>query len=118
MDKMKQIIENGLPNAWKDEMTIQGFKPYEDHVTTEQIIKFCERLEFTEDLYKGVRASNNKGTSPTLLRRRATPTTLRKSRRNPQDEETRTTETANAIAIATANSMGLTPVTTLGSARC
>ena len=30
MDEMKQIIENGLPNAWKDEMTIQGFEPYED----------------------------------------------------------------------------------------
>jgi len=47
-DDIKDLLEHGIPNAWKKEMTRQGFDPIEN--TTTQFVEFCERMEVTESI--------------------------------------------------------------------
>ena len=47
-EELLDILEFSIPATWQKAMVLQGFNPIES--TIESFIKFCERLEFTEDL--------------------------------------------------------------------
>lgn len=49
-DEILDILEHAIPSSWQNAMTLQGFNP-QDH-TVDEFVEFCERLEFTEDVYE------------------------------------------------------------------
>ena len=56
--ELKDIIHNGLPNSWKNEMIRQGFDPLLR--TMDELVLFCERQEATTSAPSEVaRAPNN-----------------------------------------------------------
>ena len=48
-DEVLEHLEFAIPNSWQKQMVLQGFNTLEH--TMEEFIEFCERLEFSEDIY-------------------------------------------------------------------
>ena len=46
-DELVDILEFGTPNKWQSEMVHLGF---DSAVASSQLVEFCERLEFDEDV--------------------------------------------------------------------
>jgi hypothetical protein len=50
-DELMDIIEVSIPISWQRQLLLQGFDINEQSL--QELIEFCERLEVTEDLFKG-----------------------------------------------------------------
>ena len=50
-EEIVDILEFGTPNKWQYEMVCMGFDSAT--ATSQELVEFCERLEFTEDLSNG-----------------------------------------------------------------
>lgn len=48
-DEVLDLLEFAVPQTWQKQFWLQGFDPLEH--TIREFTEFCERLEFTEDLY-------------------------------------------------------------------
>ena len=48
-DEVLEHLEFAIPNSWQKQMIMQGFNTLEH--TMEDFVGFCERLEFSEDIY-------------------------------------------------------------------
>ncbi len=46
-DALLEILEFGCPNSWQKQMLLQDFDPMEHNV--QEFVRFCERIENTED---------------------------------------------------------------------
>ena len=57
-DDLAEILEFGIPNSWQKAMVLQGFNTIERSVT--DIVEFCERLEFTEQLSNDLNGKNSR----------------------------------------------------------
>ena len=57
-DEMIENFEFAIPATWRQAMILQGFEPI-DH-SLDELIEFCERLEFSEDLVNTTHAGNGK----------------------------------------------------------
>ena len=58
-DEIVDILEFGTPNKWQSEMVRLGF----DSATSQELVEFCERLEFDEDLNQKPEAMPKPGPS-------------------------------------------------------
>ena len=57
-DDLMEVLEFAIPNTWQSTMVVQGFTPSEH--STSELVDFCERLEFIENLTP---TNGNKGKS-------------------------------------------------------
>ena len=48
-DEIILILESAIPNKWQQQMVLQGFEVVDK--TIQEFIEFCERLEFSEQVY-------------------------------------------------------------------
>jgi len=55
--ELKDIIHNGLPNSWRNEMICQGFDPLLR--TMDELVLFCERQEATSSSPEARPTTNN-----------------------------------------------------------
>ena len=57
-DEILDILEFGVPSTWQKEFWRQGYDPIARSIN--DFTDFCERLEFTEDLYDSARGSKKR----------------------------------------------------------
>ena len=62
-DEIMDILEFAIPNAWKNQATLQGIDILSN--TPQELVEFCERLELVEDIEesKNERKSSKKSSS-------------------------------------------------------
>lgn len=53
-DEIKEHIEFAIPGKWRQQMILQGVEPLDE--TIDNIIDFCERQEFSEDIFESTHA--------------------------------------------------------------
>ena len=57
-DEILNILEFGVPSTWQKEFWRQGYDPIARSIN--DFTDFCERLEFTEDLYDSARGTKKR----------------------------------------------------------
>ena len=53
-DEIILILESAIPSKWQQQMVLQGFEVVDK--TIQEFIEFCERLEFSEQVYDSTHA--------------------------------------------------------------
>jgi hypothetical protein len=56
-DELKDIVEFGVPNAWRTIWVQHDFQPMQKNMA--EIVDFCERIEYAEQIEDAVKGSKN-----------------------------------------------------------
>ncbi len=62
-DEVLDLLEFGVPSLWQKQFWLQGFDPIAHSIG--EFTEFCERLEFTEDLYDESHGRNKRSKTDT-----------------------------------------------------